>query len=476
VSADVETRAAPVLVGGEWLASDGPTIPIINPATGNTVGLVSECGASIVAQAVEAATRSLSTWGSSSPADRAEVLSVLADLLEASADEVVRSVGREMGMPAALARASQVELPSAALRATAELVRGFPWTVEHDGYTVHREPAGVVAAVTPWNMPVHQVLAKIGPALAAGCTVVLKPSELAPSTALLLGALALRAGLPPGVLSVVTGSGGITGEALVTHSLVDVVSFTGSLAVGRHVGAVAGGSVKRVALELGGKSACLVLDDADLEVAVTAAVRSAFVNSGQACNAPTRLLVPRARLSEAEQIAVRAAQALRVGVPEDPSTDLGPLVSDVQRQRVLAHARNAVADGARLLTGSTEPVPGPGFFVLPTVFTDVTPTMRLWREEVFGPVLAVAPHDGDEHATDLANDSDYGLSAEVWSPSSERVAAVAKRLRVGQVKVNGVRTRSRPTAPFGGMKLSGLGRELGTYGLEEFLEVKAVLA
>jgi acyl-CoA reductase-like NAD-dependent aldehyde dehydrogenase len=475
VSADLATGAAAVLVGGSWLTTDGPVLPVVDPATGDTVALVPESGAAIVAQAVRAAADALPAWGASHPTERATIIAALADLLEAASEDVVRSVGREMGMPAALARASQVVLPTAALRATAELVRSYDWSVEHEGYTVHREAAGVVAAVTPWNMPVHQVLAKIGPALAAGCTVVLKPSELAPSTALLLGLLALQAGLPAGVLNVVTGTGGVTGEALISHPLVDVVSFTGSLAVGRHIGAVAGGAVKRVALELGGKSASLVLDDADLEVAVAAAVRAAFVNSGQACNAPTRLLVPRGRLLEAEQLAVRTAQALRLGTPEDPSTDLGPLVSKSQRERVLGHVRNAVADGAHLLTGSTEPVDGPGSFVLPTVFGGVTPDMRLWREEVFGPVLAITPHDGDEHATTLANDSDYGLSAEIWSPSADRVALIARRLRVGQVKVNGVHTRSRPTAPFGGMKLSGLGRELGVHGLEEFLEVKAVL-
>jgi acyl-CoA reductase-like NAD-dependent aldehyde dehydrogenase len=337
-----------------------------------------------------------------------------------------------------------------------------------------REPIGVVGAITPWNYPLHQIAAKVAPALAAGCTVVLKPSEVAPLNAFVLAEVFEEIGLPAGVFNLVTGVGPVVGEAIAAHTDVDMVSFTGSTRAGKRVSEVASGTVKRVALELGGKSANVILDDADLAKAIPDGVAKCFLNSGQTCSALTRMLVPRERLSEVEDLAVAAAEAFTPGDPFEPSSRLGPLVSGAQRDRVRNFIDKGVGEGATLLTGGVEAPEGlsAGFFIRPTVFSSVTRDMTIARDEIFGPVLSIIPYDTEEEAIDIANDSEYGLAGGVWSGDPERAKAVARQLRTGQVEVNG--GGFNPLAPFGGYKQSGNGREYGSFGLEEFLEVKAM--
>jgi len=337
---------------------------------------------------------------------------------------------------------------------------------------VVQEPVGVVGCITPWNYPLHQVALKVAPAIAAGCTVVLKPSEVAPLTAFLLADVADEVGLPAGVLNVVTGYGPEVGEALATDPDVDMISFTGSTKAGIRVSELAAPSVKRVALELGGKSANIILEDADLAEAVADGVSNCYFNAGQTCTALTRMFVPRARLAEAEQLAKTTAEAFEVGDPFKESTTLGPVVSKAQFDRVQDLISAGISQGATLLTGGTERPTTEGFFVSPTVFSSVTPGMRLSREEVFGPVLSILPYDTEDDAVAMANASEYGLSGGVWAGSQERGIRFARRLRTGQVSVNGGGFNNE--APFGGYKRSGLGREAGVAGFEEYLETKAI--
>jgi aldehyde dehydrogenase (NAD+) len=354
------------------------------------------------------------------------------------------------------------------------LLEDVTWEQEVGNSTVVREPVGVVGAITPWNFPLHQIAAKVAPALAAGCPVVLKPSEVAPLTAFVLAEVVDQVGLPPGVFNLVTGTGPTVGEALVAHPGVDMVSFTGSTAAGRRVGELAARTVKRVALELGGKSATVVLDDAPLAEAVTIGVGRALLNTGQSCAALSRMLVPRAKLAAAERLAVQAAESYTPGDPLAPGSRLGPVVSREQRERVRAHIARGVDQGAKLLTGGCDPPAGlhQGFFVRPTVFSEVGTGMALAQEEIFGPVLAILPYGTEDEAVELANDTIYGLYGAVWSGDESRATAVARRIRTGQVEVNG--GSFNLMAPFGGYKQSGNGRELGRFGLEEFLEVKAL--
>jgi aldehyde dehydrogenase (NAD+) len=332
----------------------------------------------------------------------------------------------------------------------------------------------VVGAITPWNYPLHQICAKVAPALAAGCTVVVKPSEVAPLNAFLLADLLDELGLPPGVFNLITGLGPVVGEAMAAHPGIDMISFTGSTGAGRRVSEVASGTIKRVALELGGKSPNVILDDAPLQDAITDGVSKCYLNSGQTCSALTRMLVPRERLGEAEQIAAAVAAHFAPGDPFDPETTLGPLVSDAQRERVRSYIRKGQEEGAKLVAGGAEPPEGleRGFFVRPTVFSEVTPDMTIAQEEIFGPVLAIMPYDDEDDAVRIANDTVYGLAGGVWSADEERAKQVARRIRTGQVEING--GAFNPLAPFGGYKQSGHGRELGHFGLEEFLQVKSL--
>ncbi len=336
------------------------------------------------------------------------------------------------------------------------------------------EPVGVVGAITPWNFPLYQVVLKVAPAMAAGCTVVLKPSEVAPINAFILAEVIDEIGLPPGVFNLVSGVGPVVGEAIAAHPKVDMVSFTGSTRAGRRVMELAAEGIKRVSLELGGKSANILLDDADLATAVPAGVFGCYLNSGQTCSALTRMLVPRAKLAEVEQLAADAAAGFAPGDPFEEGKLLGPLVSSVQRDRVRGYINKGIEEGAKLVTGGADAPEGldKGFYVQPTVFSEVTPDMTIAKEEIFGPVLSIIPYDTEEEAIEIANGTPYGLAGAVWSGDSARAESVARQMRTGQVDING--GQFNPSAPFGGYKQSGIGRERGKYGLEEYVETKSM--
>jgi acyl-CoA reductase-like NAD-dependent aldehyde dehydrogenase len=389
-------------------------------------------------------------------------------------DDLADLITHEVGMPRMLSQLVQVGLPLNSFASAAQVATDFTWEQTVGNSLIVREPIGVVGCITPWNYPLHQIAAKVAPALAAGCTVVVKPSEVAPLNAFVLAEIMDEVGVPAGVFNLVTGFGPVVGEAIAAHKDVDMVSFTGSTRAGKRVTEVAAGTVKRVALELGGKSANVILPDADLATAVPVGVGKCFLNSGQTCSALTRMLVPRENLAEAEELARTTAETFTPGDPFDGSTRLGPLVSAAQRDRVRMYIDKGIGEGARLLTGGSDTPDGldRGFFVAPTVFSDVTRDMAIAREEIFGPVLVIIPYDTEDEAVEIANDTDYGLAGGVWSGDPEHAKAVARRLRTGQVEVNG--GSFNPGAPFGGYKQSGNGREFGSFGLEEFLEVKAM--
>jgi aldehyde dehydrogenase (NAD+) len=463
-------------IDGAWVPAAGTeTLSVRNPATEQVVASVPAGSAPDVERAVRAAAAAYPAWSATAPEERAEVLRTVRDGLAARQDEIARLISTEMGSPLKMSVQIQTGLPLAVLGSYADLLGDYAFEEQVANSTVLREGVGVVAAITPWNYPLHQVVAKLAAALAAGATVVLKPSELTPLCAYALFEVFDAAGLPPGVANLVTGTGAQVGEALVSHPLVDMVSFTGSTRAGSRVAELAGRAVHRVALELGGKSANVVLDDGDLTKAVKVGVGNAFLNSGQTCTAWTRLLVPRDRLAEATEMAASVAAGYTVGDPFADSTRLGPLVSAAQRDRVRGYLDGAVAEGAQVVTGGAAAPDGleRGFYVRPTVLGGVTPDMTVAREEIFGPVLSVLGYDeGDDGAVELANSTDYGLAGGVWSADEDRARGVARRLRTGQVDING--GRFNPLAPFGGYKRSGFGRELGRFGLEEFLQVKSL--
>jgi acyl-CoA reductase-like NAD-dependent aldehyde dehydrogenase len=462
-------------IDGHWVAPVGSQfLEVLNPATEVVIARVPAATPAEAGQAVAAARRAAEAWRCTPIAERTAYLSRIHAGLTSRADEIARTITSEVGMPLKLSRRIQAGLPAAVLESYATLLGEYAFEERIGNSLVLREPAGVAACITPWNYPLHQVIAKVAPALAAGCTVVLKPSEVAPLSAFILAEIIHEAGLPAGVFNLVTGTGEEVGEYLVRHPDIDLISFTGSLRAGRRVAELASGTVKRVTLELGGKSPAVVLDDADLPTAVKGTVGACFLNSGQTCNAFTRLLVPEHLYKEAAALAVTAADAYTPGDPLNEQTRLGPLVSATQRERVRDYIRRGVTEGAALLTGGAEPPDGltSGFFVRPTVFGRVTPEMTIAREEIFGPVLSIMTYRTEEEAVNIANSSTYGLAAAVWSGDPERAERVARRLRAGQVDING--GAFNLLAPFGGCKQSGYGRELGKYGLEEFLQIKAL--
>ncbi|WP_306204276.1 aldehyde dehydrogenase family protein [Actinoplanes sp. RD1] len=455
-------------LGGRWAEPDSDaTIPVENPATEEVVAHVPAGTAVDVDRAVAEARAAFPGWAATPRAERGAVLGKLHAALAGRADEIARTVGLELGAPLKIAKAVQAGLPLTVLKGYADLA-ATPVPEETIGHSrIEHEPVGVVGAITPWNYPLHQVVAKVAAALAAGCTVVLKPSELTPLTAYLLVDAADEAGLPDGVLNLVTGTGAEVGAAIAGHPDVDMVSFTGSTATGRAISHAAADRIARVALELGGKSANVVLADADLAKAVKVGVANAFLNSGQTCTALTRMLVDRSLYPAAVDLAAQAAAAYRTGDPFDPATRLGPLVSAAQRERV----RGFISRADARLVHTSEELPERGYFVPATVFADVDPDSELAQEEIFGPVLSIIPVDGEDHAVEIANHSRYGLAGAVWGPP-DRALAVARRLRTGAVDVNGA--AFNPFAPFGGYKQSGVGRELGAYGLAEFQQTKAI--
>jgi len=462
-------------IGGAWVPSTGTgSIDVIDSTTEEVIGTVPEGTTDDIDRAVAAARGAFPTWSSTPVAERVALLTAVGEALGARMDALGELITHEVGMPLVLSRLVQVGLPMASFGSMAQVTADFTWEQTVGNSLIVREPIGVVGAITPWNYPLHQIAAKVAPALAAGCTVVLKPSEVAPLNAFVLAEIFAEVGVPAGVFNLVTGFGPVVGEAIAAHPDVDMVSFTGSTRAGKRVSEVASATVKRVALELGGKSANVILDDADLAQAVPDGVGKCYFNSGQTCSALTRMLVPRDRLDEVEALARTAAESFAAGDPFDGETRLGPLVSAAQRDRVRNYIDKGVGEGATLLTGGAEAPDGldKGFFVRPTVFTSVTRDMTIARDEIFGPVLVIIPYDTEDEAVEIANDTDYGLAGGVWSGDPERAKAVARRLRTGQVEVNG--GGFNPMAPFGGYKQSGNGREFGSFGLEEFLEVKAM--
>ena len=460
-------------IDGAWVAPSGTgTIEVVNPATEEVIGRVPEGTAEDVDRAVTAARAAFETFSTTSVDERAKYLSRLQEALSARSEEIAATITEEMGAPATFAQKVQAALPVTVLGTYAQLVTEYDFEETVGNSLVVREPIGVVGAITPWNYPLHQITNKVAPAIAAGCTVVLKPSEVAPFSAYLLADVIHEVGLPAGVFNLVTGTGPVVGEAIASHPGVDMVSFTGSTAAGKRVTQLAAETVKRVALELGGKSANVVLDDADFSRVGRVAIAQAFQNAGQMCSALTRLVVPRDRQAEVVEAVRAAAESYVPGDPTLPDTKLGPLVSDRQRDRVRGYIEKGVEEGATLVTGGADPVDGPGYYVRATVFADVTPEMTIAQEEIFGPVLVVMPYDDEADALRIANSTQYGLSGGVWSGDAERAKAFARRMRTGQVDVNG--GRFNPLAPFGGYRQSGNGRELGRYGLEEFLEVKSL--
>ena len=462
-------------IGGEWTEPAGSgTIDVLDSTTEQVIGTVPEGTPDDVDRAVAAASAGFEVWSSTPIEQRLDACQAISAQLAERGDELAVLIASEVGMPLRLARTIQAGLPVMDFGGIAQVANEVAWEERIGNSLVVREPVGVVGAITPWNYPLHQLCAKVAPALAAGCTIVAKPSEVTPLSAFVLAEIIDAVGLPAGAFNLVTGYGPVVGEAIAAHPGVDMVSFTGSTRAGRRVSEVASGNVKRVSLELGGKSANVILDDADLKSAVSHGVSNCFLNSGQTCSAHTRMLVPRSQLEEVERIAATAAEKLTPGDPLEQGSRLGPLVSDAQRERVRDYIRKGEEEGAKLIAGGPEPPEGldRGYFVRPTVFSEVEPEMTIAQEEIFGPVLSIIPYDDEDKAAEIANGTIYGLDGGVWSADPERAKAFARRMRTGQVQVNGA--TFNPLAPFGGYKQSGHGRELGRFGLEEFLETKSI--
>ena len=465
--------AHPLYIDGTWHNSASPdTIAVVNPATEAVLAKAPAGCSADVDKAVLAAGRAFDAWSRTALEERLALLNRISAGIAARAAELAETITSEMGCPIGFAKAAQIGLPMADIRFTLEAAAALA-DRKIGRSIVQNDPVGVVAAITPWNFPLHQIMAKVAPALAAGCTLVLKPSEVTPLNAMLLAKIFHDAGTPAGVFNMVLG-GRETGAALVAQPGVDMVSFTGSTRGGRAVAEIAGRELKKTALELGGKSANIILDDADLEKVIPAALGQSFINSGQVCAALSRLIVPEARRAEVESIAVEAAKSWTLGDPTDPANRLGPLANRVQQEKVRQAIGGAVQEGASLLCGGADQPAGlpKGAYVSPTILSNVTGAMTIFREETFGPVLSVIGYADERDAIQIANDSQYGLSGGVWSDSLERAESVARQMRTGQVILNGASLDL--AAPFGGVKQSGLGRENGRYGLEEYCSPKAI--
>lgn len=463
-------------INGEWVNPVGTnSAELVNPATEEVVARIALGTAADIDAAVAAARAVFDDWSQTAPAQRAQYLDKIVAGLEARADELAASITNEMGMPVMLCKGAQVGNPVFTFKEAAQLCRDYPFETEHGQTRVIKEAAGVCGLITPWNFPLNQIGGKVAPALAAGCTVVLKPSELAPLDAFILAEIIDEAGVPAGVFNLVVGEGPVVGEALASHPDVDVVSITGSTRAGAAVAMAAAPTIKRVCQELGGKSANIILEDADYSRAVKGGARLAMFNSGQACNGPMRMIVPRKDLAEIEQIILTTLEGVKIGNPLEDDTYMGPIANKAQYDRVLAFIERGIAEGATLLTGGVEKPVGcdKGYFIAPTVFTNVDNAMATAREEAFGPVLALIPYDTEEEAIAIANDNPYGLSSYVQSSDIDHARKVGRRIRAGHVELNGARFDQG--APFGGYKMSGNGREHGSWGLEDYLETKAMI-
>jgi aldehyde dehydrogenase (NAD+) len=464
-----------IFIDGAWVPSSANGfLTVTNPATEQPVAVVPRGTAVDAERAAQAAADAFPSWSQTSVKERADIFSKLARLTEARSEEITRAIVTELGYPITAASRSQVAGAVEELDLIAELLGEIEWFEEFGNTKVHRVPSGVVGAITAWNAPLRSVISKAGAAIAAGCTVVLKPAEVAPLTPYMFAEMCAEAGLPPGVFNLISGTGLEIGEAIASHPLVDMVSLTGSVRAGRRVMELASASIKRVHLELGGKSPNIILADADFERAVVDGIDDAMRNTGQVCGGLTRMLVPRQRLKEAEELAVNKARAFVIGDPFDPETTLGPVATAEARDRVRGYIRLGLEEGARMLTGGPDAPQGlsRGYYVHPTIFSGNNDS-RIAREEIFGPVVVIIPFDDEADAIRIANDSPYGLGAGVWSADAEHARAIALRLRAGRVRINGAPLNKRGT--HGGFKLSGVGREWGRIGIEEFLEYQSVI-
>jgi len=462
-------------IGGRWVATQGRrTIEVVNPATEEVAARIRAADPQDVDAAVSAAREALPRASGASRAERLEWLRALSAGFERRKEELCQAMSTEMGVPITAARNIHFGSGPAHLNETARVLERFAFDTEHGTTLVTREPIGVCGLITPWNFPINQVVCKLAPALAAGCTVVLKPSEVSPLSALLIAEIVHEAGVPAGVFNLVNGDGPGAGQALAAHPDVDMISFTGSTRAGIAIAKAAADTVKRVGQELGGKSPNILLDDVDLERAVTLGANRCFNNSGQSCVSPTRMLVHSSQLARATEIAAGVARTIRVGPPEDESVALGPVANRRQYEAVNAYIADGIASGAALAAGGPGRPAGleRGFYVRPTVFTDVDPASRIAREEIFGPVLCLIAYQDDEDAIRIANDSPYGLAAYIQSSDLERARRVARRIRAGNVQINYPSVDRG--APFGGYKQSGNGREWGEWGLMEYLEIKGI--
>ena len=468
-----------VYINGKWVAPQGQdkAIEVFDSTNEQVMATIPSCNAKDVDAAAKSAAAAFLTWSALDVEERAKYMNRIGDGIAARMDELATAISRETGMTKFLSQMIQVGLPINSFKQAAIVAEKFEYSHELGSSLVVREPIGVVGCITPWNYPLHQITAKVAFAMAAGCTVVLKPSEIAPIDAFILAEIIDEIGLPAGVFNLVTGTGPVVGEALAAHPSVDMISFTGSTRAGRRVSQVAAETVKKVALELGGKSAniiCADLDEATFAKAVSSGVGGAFLNSGQTCLALTRMLVPRSRLAEAETLAGAAATAMIVGDPFEKTTALGPLASAAQRDRVNGYIQKGIDEGAKVVVGGVGVPEGctTGYYVKPTVFSNVTNSMTIARDEIFGPVLSIIAYDNEEEAIQIANDTVYGLSGAVWAADKDKAIAIARRIRTGQIAVNG--GAFNINAPLGGYKQSGIGREYSEYGFEEFLEIKSM--
>jgi aldehyde dehydrogenase (NAD+) len=463
-------------IDGAWVDPiEAKELKVINPATEEVAGVISLGSSKDVDRAVMAARRAFDSYSRTSPAERLALMERILAAYKAHYDEIAQAISIEMGAPITLSKGAQTRIGVGHISAMIDVLKTFKFEEMRGTVRLVQEPVGVCALITPWNWPMNQVAAKVVPALAAGCTMVLKPSEYSPFSAIIWAKVMHDAGVPAGVFNLINGDGQNVGGPLSSHREVDMVSFTGSTRAGTEVAKNAAASVKRVHQELGGKSPNVLLDDADFERAVKQSVLHVFQNSGQSCNAPTRMLVPAAKLAEVEAIAKRVAESVITGDPTSDKTNLGPLVSKVQFERVEGYIAKGIAEGAKVVIGGSGRPDGltKGYYVKPTIFSNVRNDMTIAREEIFGPVLCILPYESEEQAVQIANDTPYGLAAYVWSQDNLRARRVGGRIRAGQVTLNGA--SGNMNTPFGGFKMSGNGREYGEFGLRDFLEVKAVI-
>ena len=464
-------------INGEWVdpAEGVNSFDVLNPANEEVIGKISMGSSADVDKAVEAASKAFNSFSQTSVEERLAILGKIVEVYQSRYDEIAETISMEMGAPLSLSKAAQAATGLGHFAQAIEILQGFEWEETKGKTLLRKEPIGVVGMITPWNWPINQISCKVAPAIAAGCTMVLKPTEIAPLNAMLFAEVIHEAGVPAGVFNLVNGDGPTVGEAMSAHPKIDMMSFTGSTRAGIAVAKGSADTVKRGAQELGGKSANIILDDADFESAITGGAKHCFNNSGQSCNAPTRMLVPESRHEEAKEIAKQAAESTKVGDPSAEDTGIGPVVSEVQFNKIQGLIEKGIEEGAELVSGGPGKPEGlnAGYYVRPTVFANVNNDMTIAREEIFGPVLSILPYKDEEEAVEIANDTEYGLYGYVSSGDVEHAKKVANQIRAGSIAINGAQADF--TAPFGGYKQSGNGKEWGPFGFEEFLETKAVV-